>query len=121
MVISLHTHIEYEKFSFLTMKFEPILYYWNLVLIQQKNKIFKAQRRCTCFTQGTQRVSTGLMQTSLHGFANDSKSSGMIIVINWTVSQNKETDYLPLQRRITRELSLPCSQAPSVGATVMIR
>lgn len=90
--------------------------------LQNKNKDFQRQKgKRTCFKKGAQRVSTGLTQTCLLGFASDSKSSGMIIVINWTVSQNKETDYLPLLRRITGELSLPCSQAPSVGATVMIR
>lgn len=84
-------------------------------------KRFAKPKKDARFTRGIQQVSTWLMQTCLHGFANDSKSSGIIIVINWTVSQNKETDYLLLLRRITRELSLPCSQAPSVGATVMIR
>lgn len=53
---------------------------------------------------------TGLMQTYLHSFTGDCKSSGVIIVIKSTVSQNKETDYLPLLLRTTRDFRLPASR-----------
>lgn len=36
----------------------------------------------------------------------------MIIVINWTVSQNKETDYLPLLRRLTGGVVPPPASRP---------